>query len=411
MANIPGAAGAIPGVYDIIQTQSGGAAVPGGVRIAAIIGEGSRSEILVAAAKGGGQDGLNPTFTSVSGSDGRHFKLSLYPIISNRTTLYKNGVPLMGTEGIIDGLPFSHLYDYKIDIATGNIELQAAHLFDQGGAFYSTGSLNTGAGALNGLKLVDTNAPSETWSIRCVSVQRNVLNQPIANTAKFVAVGSVSGNKLDSNGNPVVWVANNQTVSNGVLSFAIGESVPFLPGDYFTVVVTSGSLSKNDSLTASYIPTSNINDPEFLQSLPDVTAKHGAASTANNLSLGCQLAFANTAPGIMCVQAAPAMPRRTSYTLTTNFQANSSNVDDFVFALPDGVVPDANSSIHFFIKNNATNVESQILPNQFPYYSIGSSPTLSQFVNSNTLPPSGYSYCYSLIEEPASVISGLDGYI
>jgi len=411
MANIPGAAGAIPGVYDLIQTQSSGAAVPGGVRIAAIIGEGLRSEILVSAAQGGGKDGLNPTYTSTSGSDGRHFALSLYPIISNRTTLFKNGIPLKGLEGIIDGMPFSNLYDYKIDIATGHIELQTAHLADQGGSNFVSGPLNTGIGTLNGLTLLDLNAPSETWSIRCVSVQRTPLNAPIANTAKFVAVGSVSGNKLDSNGNPIVWVANNQTVSNGILSFAIYETSPFLPGDYFSVVVTSGALVKNNTLTSYYTPSSNINDPEFLQSMSDVVAKHGPSSISNNLSLGCQLAFANTAPGIMCVQAAPSMPRRTSYLLTDNFLANSANTDDFLFPLPTGVVPDPNSNIHFFIKNNATNVESQILPNLFPYYTIGSSPTLSQFITDNTLPPAGYSYSYSLIQQAASVVSGLDGYI
>src|ERR1019366_9142964 len=214
----------LPGVTVDVKTISRGASVPGGTRIAAIIGEGSTNETLVSAAAGGGVDGLNSTYTSSSGADGRHFALSQFPIISNRTQLFRNGIPLVGQEDLISSGTFSNSYGYRIDIATGHIELQSAHLFNQGGSFYVASASNVGVGVINSLTLKDTNAPSETWSIKCISVQRTPLNQPVANTASFIAVGTVSGNLLDANGNPIVWIANNTITTNSVLSFAIQES-------------------------------------------------------------------------------------------------------------------------------------------------------------------------------------------
>src|SRR5574338_1196508 len=224
MANIPGASNVIPGVFTDVITQSRGVSVPGGIRIAAMIGEGSTDETIVSQALGGGNDGLHSTYSGVNGRDGRHFQLSNFPLISNRTTLFKNGIPLVGLESLIDSNPFSNKYDYRIDITTGKIELQRAHLLDQGGAYYIPLSTNVGQGTINNLTLLDANAPPETWTISCVKVQRDSLNAPIGGTASFLAFGSVSGAKLDANGNPVVWVANGQTVTNGVLSFNITET-------------------------------------------------------------------------------------------------------------------------------------------------------------------------------------------
>jgi len=414
MPSIPGANNVLPGVFTDVITQSRGVSVPGGIRISAIIGEGSRTEVMVSSALGGGQDGLNSSYTSSSGSDGRHFQLSLFPLISNRTSVFRNGVPLVGLESTIDLNSFSGSYDYRIDIDTGKIELQQAHLVDLGGSFYTPLSTNIGTGSLNSLSLVDVNASSETWTIRCVSVQRNNLNAPIANTAKFVAFGSVSGAKLDANGNPVVWVANNQVVSNGILQFSISESAtPFREGDAFTVKVSSGVLTKNDTLTAEYISIADLNDPEFLESMDSVTKKHGLVSLDNNLSLGCQLAFSNSTPGVMCVQAAPAIPRRQSFLVVDEFAATSTNNDDFTFPFPLGVMPDSGSQIHFFVKNNATNVESQVLPNKFNYYTLDTlgNPTTSTFTQDDTLAPSGYSFSYTVVSKEASIISGFDGYI
>lgn len=414
MANIPGATNVLPGVFTDVITQSRGVSVPGGTRIAAMIGEGSTDETIVSQALGGGQDGLNPSYTGTTGRDGRHFQLANFPLVSNRVTIFKNGVPLRGLESLIDANPFSNLYDYRVDITTGQLELQRAHLVDQGGAFYSAVSTNVGQGALNSLTLLDANAFPETWTIRCVKVQRDAFNAPIAGTASFLAFGSVSGAKLDANGNPIVWLANNTVVSNGTLSFSISETTPaFREGDAFTIVVASGVLVRNDSLTANYLPTANLNDPLLLQGLGDVVRRHGLPSLTNNLSLGAQLAFANAAPALLTVQAAPPLPRRTSYILETSVDALSPENDEFIFPLPVGVIPDFDSNIHFFVKNNATNVETQILPNKFPYYTLDTvgNPTTTQFITSNTNPPGGYSFSYTVTESLGAIAFGEDGYI
>ena len=414
MSNVPSANNLLPGAYSEVITQSRGVTIPSGSRITAIIGEGSADETIVTQAVGGGKDGLNPSYTSTSGADGRHFQLTTYPVISNRTTLFKNGIPLVGLESLIDTNPFSNRYDYRIDISTGRIELQSAHLTDQGGSYYTPVSTNVGQGALNYLQLVDANAPPETWTIRCIAVQRSPLNQPIANTAKFIAFGSISGAKLDANGNPIIWMANNTVVSNHVLSFSISESTPiFREGDAFTIYVASGVLVRNDTLTANYIPEVNINDPVLLQGMDDVISRHGLPSLDNNLSLGAQLAFANQSPALITVQAAPPMPRRNSYILTESMQATSTNDDDFIFPLPAGVVPDFNSNTHFFVTNNATNIETQLLPNKLDFYTLNTSgyPTTNQFIMDNVQAPGGYSYYYTVISQYETIATGFDGYI
>lgn len=413
--NIPGTGGsALPGPYTQVETQSTGVSVPGGTRIASIIGEGSKAEVLVSSALGGGQDGLNSTYTSTNGSDGRHFLLTQSPVVSNRTSLFRNGLPLVGLEQAISSTPFSSVYDYRIDITNGRIELQTAHLVDLGGKNYSAASTNVGVGGLSNIELLDINAPSETWTIKCVGVQRNNSNVPIAETARFVAFGSISGNVLDANGNTVVWTANDIVVSNGILKFSVEETgTPFREGDSFVIKVSSGVLNENDTLTVNYISVSNLNDPVFFQSMDDITAKHGLVTVDNNLSLGCQLAFANNASGVMCVQAAPSVPRRTSYTLDESVVAASTNPDDFIFPLPVGVVPDLNSQIHFFVRNVTTNVEKQVLPNKFTFYTLGTlgQPTVNDFIFDDVQAPAGNSFSYSVISLPATVATGYDGYV
>lgn len=422
MANIPGATNALPGVFTDVITQSSGVALPGGSRVVAMIGQGSTSEILVSQALGGGQDGLNDTYTSNSGSDGRHFALAHFPVIQNRTTIFKNGIPLVGFElgPIVPTTTFSFNYDYQLDPTTGHVLLQSAHLQDQGGSFYTPLNTNVGLGSINGLTLEDDNAPPETWTIRCVSVQRTAMNQPIAGTAKFLAFGSVSGAQLDANGNPIVWIANGQVVSNGILSFSITETAvssivvsPFREGDAFTIVVASGVLVRGDSLTATEIPLANINNPTLTQGISDITNFSGPASLTNNLSLGGQLLYSNGASSMIACQAAPPLPRRTSYVMDPAVNSLSTNPDDFVFPFPLGVVPDFNANIHVFVTNPTTQVEIQLLPNKFAYYTIGTAgnPTLTQFVLSDLQPPSGYSFDYSVINSFETVVSGFDGYV
>lgn len=419
MANIQGL-NLLPGAYSQVVTTSRGVAIPGGSRLVAMIGEGSTDEVIVAQASGAGKDGLNSSYTSTTGSDGRHFQLSNFPLISNRTTIFKNGVPLVGLESLIDSNTFSNKYDYRIDIATGEIELQNAHLFDQGGNFYVPLSTNVGDGYFSGLTLEDVNSPPETWTIRCVSVQRSPSNLPVAGTAKFLAFGSISGAKLDANGNPIIWVANGTTVSNGILSFSISETqimsvtlAPFREGDAFTIKIASGVLVRSDSLTANYIPTLFLNDPLLMQGMQDVSTRHGFPSLINNLAIGAQLAFANNAPALITVQAAPPMPRRTSYILADTVNSLSTNDDDFIFPLPIGVTPDFDAAIHFFTTNPTTKVESQILPNKFEYYKLdtGGQPTTHAFIIDDTAAPGGHSYFYTVKQSLAEVATGFDGYI
>ena len=422
MSNFPGGAGALPGVYTDIQTLSSGVSSPVGTLIAAIIGLGSRSEVIIGHALGSGQDGLNINYTSTNGAIGRCFQLSQFPIIENRTTLFVNGIPLTGIEGnITPTSTFSNNYQYLLDISNGEILLQAAYLLNQGGSYYVSGPNNIGIGTLQNLTLVDVNAPSETWTIKCVSVQRNNLNQPIAGTAIFSSFGTVSGSPLDANGNPIVWVANNTVVSNGILSFSLVETEnnsdvvisPFNPGDQFSITVVSGVLPQNASLTATYIATGDINNPIFQSSIPAIQKAYGAPSLSNTLAIGCQLAFANGTPGIMCVEAAPALPRRTSYHMESNFPATSTDVNDFIIPFPPGVVPDINSQIHVFVTNPSTQVETQLIPNQYPYYTLGTAgnPTDSQFVFSNAQPPSGYSFDYTVIQSIETLNFATDGYL
>jgi hypothetical protein len=423
-ADIPGATNALPGPYTLVQTVSAATSIPGGSRVTAMIGQGYTNQTIVAQAQGGGLDGFNPTYTSsVSGTDGRHFLLGTSPVISNRTTIFKNGIPLVGMESVITATTtFSTQFEYLLDIANGEILLQAAYLVDQGGASYVPLSTNVGLGVVNALTLVDQNAPPETWTIRCISVQRNAMNQPIGGTATFIAIGSVSGEIIDANGNPIVWIANNEVVSNGVLSFSIVETQsmsvvvsPFVPGDAFTVIVNSGVLVKNDALTANYIPVANINNPTLTQGQAQTIATFGTPDGTGNtsLSLGAQLFYSNGASSLVCLQAAPALPRRTSFNLSPSINSASTNPDDYVFPLPVGVIPAIGDDIHFFITNNATQVEAQILPNQFPYYELGTAgqPTESQFIFSAAPAPTGYSYFYTVIQSFETLVTGFDGYI
>ena len=426
MANIPGATNALPGVFTDVITQSSGVAIPGGSRVVAMVGQGSTNETIVSQALGGGQDGLNPTYTSNVGADGRHFALANFPVISNRTTISKNGVPLVGLElgPITATTTFSNIYDYQLDITTGHVLLQAAHLKDQGGSFYIPLTTNVGLGTINGLTLEDQDAPPEIWTIRCVGVTRNAMNQPIGGTATFLAIGSVTGSLLDANGNPIVWVSNNQTVSNGILSFSIAETQvggnsvsPFVQGDAFTIIVASGVLVRGDTLTSVEIPVANINNPTLCQGLGDVSRLAGFPSySVNQLSLGGQLLFSNGASSMIALQAAPPLPRRTSYVMEPTppgVNAASLNPEDFIFPFPLGVVPDINSDIHVFVTNPTTLVEDQVLPNKFPYYTLNNmgQPTTDQFVFSDIQPPGGYSYSYTVIQSFETVATGYDGYI
>lgn len=103
--------------------------------------------------------------------------------------------------------------------------------------FYLPAVTNVGQGSIASLALSGS-PPTETWTIRCVFVQRDVLNNPVPSTAKFEATGSISGNVRDVHGNIITWTANGPVASNGILSFSVVETGPsFREGDAFTVQV------------------------------------------------------------------------------------------------------------------------------------------------------------------------------
>lgn len=424
MPNLPSGSSILPSVTTLVETSSAGVSVPNGTRTAAIIGNGSRQETIVASAVGNGNDGLNPAYTSTTGRDSRHFVLKNAPIISNRTQLFRNGVPLVGLEDSLpDADPFDNRYDYRLDIANGRIELQAAYIVDQGGSLYLVGATNVGLGNLDGYggpELVDVNAPTETWTIKCVSVQRNGSGNPVQDTAKFLAFGSISGMKLDSTGNPITWISNGAEVSNGIIKFAISETKnlgtsvsPFREGDYFTIQVKGGALNRNDSLTGTYIAVADLNDPEFFESMEQLAVKHGSPTIDNTLSLGASLAFSNSPPGVFALQAKPALPRRTSIDMVASFDATSTDVNDFVIPFPLGVVPNFESNINIFVTDPVTKVETQLLGNKWPFYTLDTAgnPSTSTFVFSDVDPPGGYSYSYSVNQSFAALNFGNDGYL
>jgi hypothetical protein len=407
-ANIPGATSVVPGVYSETRTLQRGVSVPIGVRLALIMGEGLKEEILVSSANGGGDDGFNSTYTTTSGSDGRHFLLGkgqdvVAPVIVNRSRIFKNGVELNLLEDTIDSNTFDGRFDVRIDPTTGQIELQRASLVDQGGEFYRAAGGNVGSGTISNLTLIDPNAPPETWTIRCSSVRRDGYGNPIDGYAKFIARGSESGVLLDGYGNQITWQSDGVIVNNGVLSFSISEGViPFQEGDNFIVQVQGGALVAGDSLTARYISLLDLNDPEFFTDLNELVAKHGQPSVTNRLSLGAQLAFANGTPGVFALQTKPAVPRRVSYLLEDSANGEA-DVEDLTFELPLNVVPDVDANINFFVTNATTGEEVQIIPNKVDYFNATYTSNPSAFV----FGPDEYSY--TVILEDSVQKSAEDG--
>lgn len=406
MANIPGAGNGIPGVYTKVETVSRGVSVPSGTRLAVLMGEGAREEVIISDAVGGGNDGIGTNCSTTGTKDGRHFAVSLAPVVSNRTRLFKNGVELSVLEDSIDSNPFDNRYDARIDITTGCIELQAARLVDQGGLDYRASGSNVGNGTITGLTLEDVNAPTETWTVRCSSVRRDGYGNPIDGYAIFTVRGSVSGQILDGYGNVITWQSNGTTTSNGILSFAINEGlIAFREGDSFAIQVQGGALIAGDALSAIYIHTLDVNDPEFFTDMNSLTTKHGTPSTTNRLSLGAQMAFANGTPGVWTIQTMPAVPRRVSYVLVES-ATGDSDLDDLEFALPLGVLPDANSNINFFVTDGVTGVETQIIPNKVDFFD----PTITASPSTFVFGPS-YVYSYTVVLESSVQKSGTDGVI
>ncbi len=394
MVNIAGVSYANPDAFAASEIITSGVSIPGNNRVLVILGEGSRREVVIPNAAGRGNDGLDPTYTTSTGSDGRHFLLKNAPVVENRTTLLKNGVPLVITEGTIDGTAFSNRFDAKVEIATGRIELQTARILNVGGADYVPASTNQGNGTFSGLTLIDENAPEETWTIRCSSTRVDGYAVPIDGYGLFTVSGSVSGVSTR------VWQSDGYTRDNGILRFAINEgSSVFYRGDTFTVRVVSGVLKAGDNLLANYIAGLDINTPQFFTEMDQVVTKHGLASTTNTVSLGAQIAFANNTSGLYTLQCAPSLPRRSTYTLIETASGHATD-NDLSFPLPLGVIPDVDSEVKLFTINNTTRERTQILPNKVDFYNATYTTTPHTFIA--TAP----AYSYTVIMEPGLISEG-----
>jgi len=258
MPNIPGISGYTqPGVFARDRVVSRGVSIPGGIRIACIMGEGIREELVVANAAGSGADG-NATISPTGSGDGRYFSLASSPVISGRTELYLNGSILYGQEastrvnGVWDSAGFSGEFDYRVDITNGAIELQGASIGDQDGAMFSASSLNIGdtiilsgtCGTSELISTVDSNAPEERWTVRCVSVARDSNGDPIAGRATFTVSGSSSGLVRDRAGSPYFWDSNAYMSAAGALS---GSATP----DEGVVVAQGDTTSADGSLSSA----------------------------------------------------------------------------------------------------------------------------------------------------------------
>ena len=132
-------------------------------------------------------------------------------------------------------------------------------VIQSGGNTWLPAPSNVGQGSLVNLAIVSSTAPSENWTIRCIFVQTDSVGNPVPSTAKFEAIGSISGVQRDIYSNPIIWVANGPIVSGNILSFSIMEtSPPFRPGDAFTAQVlgpipgTNGGRGYNNTLITGH---------------------------------------------------------------------------------------------------------------------------------------------------------------
>lgn len=129
-------------------------------------------------------------------------------------------------------------FNKNLIVSGGTGGIPAHFILQSNSLFYLPAVTNSGQGTIDSLTLATGNAFTENWKVTCVFVQRDGFNLPIPGTARFEAVGSVSGNVRDQYGNTIIWPVNGTIVSNGILSFAISETGPaFEPGDSFAIQV------------------------------------------------------------------------------------------------------------------------------------------------------------------------------
>jgi hypothetical protein len=394
------------------------------------MGLGESEETLILSAQGGGADGVNSDYAASNNPDGRHFEISKTNLISKRTTILKNSIPLSGIEETITSQPFDSRYDYRLEPLTGRLELQRAHIRDQGGVDAVPGYSNVGNGFdLDGtstLSLIDVNAPAETWTLRVTSTILDSYGDPVSGNAVFNVIGSVTGTVLDAYGAPITFKSDGLTRDNGILQARIVEgSIPFERGDRFTIIVDSQVLAEGDTLEATMIATQDLEDPEFFTDPNSLFIKHGEPNLDNTLSLGASMAFENGAFGVLALQAKPALPRRTSEVVqvannpltseTEGFPPLTNpptptypeDIDLFRFELTE--VPATNTQINMFVIDGSDgSTETQIFPTKFEFYSSTiSSGVASQW--NDFIASANHSYSYTVVLDSQVEDSGDDG--
>lgn len=192
----------------------------------------------------------DPTVFDLSELPIAHDNIRFYPssLLSADMTATQLFVPLMDVEGF----PLSGVVKVGIELMqyvavdavnnnlllAGGIDPISGHLVLQPDGYYYTPSpSNIGQGTVDNLTLVGGDV-NETWSIRCIFVQRDNSGNPIPGTAKFEAIGSITGPPIDGYGNFFVWQVGGPIMSNGYLSFSLTETgLAFVPGDNFVAQV------------------------------------------------------------------------------------------------------------------------------------------------------------------------------
>lgn len=426
MANIPGINTKIrPGVVVRQTVRTNTVALAGGPRTALVIGEGLSEEILISQARGGGLDGVNPDYSGNNTPDGRHFQISKLDLVSNRSVLLKNGIPLNVLEQPISVDPFDSRFDARLDPETGRVQMQGAKLVDFGGTaaapqFYKKFVSNVGNGVLNltAAGLINLNSVGQTWIVRCASVVLDGSGLPVAGSATFTVTGSVTGQVRDSSGNPIVWKSNGQIVNNGILSFSITEgSTAFRVNDKFSIQVVSGVLALGDRLEARYIANGDLNVVNEYFDPAALFAQHGQPSVDNTLSLGAALAYENGAASVLTVQAMPATPRRTSefvmqadnpLSVLEEGASGNEDMEDCIFPLKMFATPDTDTNVHIFVVDS-NGEEEQVTLNKVPFYDSALGTSMQTAYTSFSTGP--YTNSYTVLSLPQVEQSGDDGYM
>lgn len=130
----------------------------------------------------------------------------------------------------------------QLVVAGGALPQNSRLALQSDGYYYTAGIGNKGTGTLNNLQVISSLAPSETWTIKCVFVQRDNFGAIIPRSAKFEAFGSLSESARTPGGSPFVWDVYGTVLSNGILSFGIQEISTFALGDTFSCQVLGATI-------------------------------------------------------------------------------------------------------------------------------------------------------------------------